>query len=116
MVLNGVLTRFDWTEMIKLTDTVKNRGVHEVRLLAHNQPAVNLTLNSKRFSLLSPMLKTKIKRVITLSPKPHPLFLGGVVDMKPLNKMLEEVANKNFFLKVISPDEIKRKIWSYMTE
>lgn len=75
-----------------------------------NPSAVNLTSNTNRFSLLSENESANEEgntEPQPTEPKPPPLFVAGVVDIKPLTKVLEEVAEKNFFLKVINPEEIK---------
>lgn len=75
-----------------------------------NPTAVNLTPNSNKFSLLSDNDTANEEdntQTQSTEPKPPPLFVAGVVDIKPLTKVLEEVAERNFFLKVLNHDEIK---------
>lgn len=43
----------------------------------------------------------------TNSPKPPPLFLPGVIDIKPLIDILDSTIKNNYFLKTISHNQIK---------
>lgn len=74
-----------------------------------NPPADNLTLSANRFSLLSDanLKDENVAQTRSTDPKPPPLFVAGVADINPLVKVLEEIADKSFFLKVVSPSEIK---------
>lgn len=68
-----------------------------------NPPSIS---SNNRFQLLS---ETEVLAEETpkSQPKPPPLFVAGVRDVNPLMKVLNDTATNEFYLKVISSEEIK---------
>lgn len=63
---------------------------------------------SNRFQLLSEDESVKVPAEKPIpQPKPPPLFVAGVKDVNPLLKVLNETVINQFYLKVISSEEIK---------
>lgn len=78
-----------------------------IRLEYWLNPKTEVLTSQNRYELLSNEESTETKTVNENPPKPPPIFVAGVSDINPLHEVLNKVVPNEYYLKVLSLDEIK---------
>lgn len=86
----------------------KSRGQKFTKLDYWLNPTKENNQTQNRFAILSDD-ESEVEEVNAKPEeiKPPPLFITGVKDIKPLNLLLEEIANNGYSIKLVNQEEVK---------